>query len=72
MLYFIPAWYQKDQWCESEQKWYVRRMQTEFDDTVKQLQLFHRNGVWPWRPASCRVRNCCSLTNRLPGRTRIG
>lgn len=49
MLYFIPAWYQKDQWCESEQKWYVRRMQTEFDDTVKQLQLFHRNGVWPCR-----------------------
>ena len=49
MLYFIPAWYQKDQWCESEQKWYVRRMQTEFDDTVKQLQLFHRSGVWPCR-----------------------
>ncbi len=49
MLYFIPAWYQQDQWCENEQKWYMRRMHTEFDDTVKQIQLFHRNEVYPYR-----------------------
>lgn len=49
MLYFIPAWYRKDQWRENEQKWYMRRMHTEFDDTVKQIQLFHRNEVYPYR-----------------------
>lgn len=47
MLYFIPAWYQQNEWCENEQSWLVRRTHTEFDDTVKQLQLFHRNGVYP-------------------------
>lgn len=49
MLHFIPAWYQQDSWCENEQKWYVRRMHTEFDDTVKQIQLFHRSGVYPYQ-----------------------
>ena len=49
MLYFIPAWYQQDEWCENEQVWNVRRMHTEFDDTVKQIQLFHRNGACPYR-----------------------
>ena len=49
MLYFIPAWYRQDQWRENEQKWYMRRMHTEFDDTVKQIQLFHRNEVYPYR-----------------------
>lgn len=49
MLYFIPAWYQQNQWCENEQKWYMKRMHTEFDDTVKQIQLFHRNEVYPYR-----------------------
>lgn len=44
MLYFIPAWYQQNKWRELEQAWYTRRMHTEFDDTVKQVQLFHRNG----------------------------
>ncbi len=47
MLYFIPAWYQKGQWCENEQSWTMRRMRTEFDDTVKQIQLFHRSGTCP-------------------------
>ena len=42
MLHFIPAWYQENTWSESEQIWYVRRMHTEFDDSVKQVQLFHR------------------------------
>lgn len=49
MLYFIPAWYQQNQWCENEQSWSVRRMHTEFDDTVKQIQLFHRSGVYPYK-----------------------
>lgn len=43
MLIFIPAWYKNDEWCENEQEWYSRRMHSEFDDTVKQIQLFHRN-----------------------------
>lgn len=49
MIYFIPAWYKKNNWCENEQSWYVRRMHSEFDDTVKQIQLFHRNGAYPFR-----------------------
>ena len=49
MLYFIPAWYQQNKWCENEQNWHVRRMHTEFDDTVKQIQLFHRSGVFPYQ-----------------------
>lgn len=49
MLYFIPAWYQPGTWSENEQKWYVRREHTEFDDTVKQIQLFHRSKVYPYK-----------------------
>lgn len=49
MLYFIPAWYQLNEWNENEQSWVERRMHTEFDDTVKQIQLFHRSGVCPYR-----------------------
>ncbi len=49
MLYFIPAWYQKGRWCENEQNWHVRRMHTEFDDTVKQIQMFHRSGAYPYQ-----------------------
>lgn len=45
MLYFIPAWYLKNEWKESEQFWHKRRMQTETDDTVKQIQLFQRNAI---------------------------
>ena len=44
MLYFIPAWYQQNNWKELEQSWYMRRMHTEFDDTVKQVQMFNRSG----------------------------
>lgn len=44
MLYFIPAWYQQNTWKELEQNWHTRRMHTEFDDTVKQVQMFHRSG----------------------------
>ena len=49
MLYFIPAWYQQNNWCENEQYWYKRRMHTEFDDTVKHIQLFHRSGAYPYQ-----------------------
>lgn len=49
MLYFIPAWYQQNQWCENEQSWWSRHMHTEFDDTVKQIQLFHRSGACPYQ-----------------------
>lgn len=49
MLYFIPAWYQKNKWCENEQNWHVRRMHTEFDDTVKHIQLFHRSSAFPFQ-----------------------
>jgi accessory secretory protein Asp1 len=49
MLYFIPAWYQKNEWCENEQSWHVRRMHSEFDDTVKQIQLFHRSRAYEYR-----------------------
>ena len=49
MIHFIPAWYQQNKWCENEQNWHVRRMRSEFDDTVKQIQLFHRSKVYPYR-----------------------
>ncbi len=45
MLYFIPAWYSGKEWKENEQFWHKRRMQTETDDTVKQIQLFQRNDI---------------------------
>lgn len=49
MLYFIPAWYQENRWSENEQYWYARRVRTEFDDTVKQIQLFHRSQAYPFQ-----------------------
>lgn len=49
MLYFIPAWYQQNHWCENEQYWYTRRARTEFDDTVKHIQLFHRSKAYPFQ-----------------------
>ena len=49
MLYFIPAWYQQNKWCENEQYWYARRTRSEFDDTVKHIQLFHRSEAYPYR-----------------------
>lgn len=48
MLYFIPAWYLKNEWKENEQFWHKRRMQTETDDTVKQIQLFQRNDIYKY------------------------
>ncbi len=49
MFYIIPSWYKQNTWNENEQCWYVRRSKSEFDDSVKQIQLFHRNKVWPYR-----------------------
>lgn len=49
MLYFIPAWYQQNKWCENEQYWYTRRARSEFDDTVKHIQLFHRSQAYPFQ-----------------------
>ena len=49
MIHFIPAWYQNNNWCENEQYWHARRMRTEFDDTVKHIQLFHRSQVYPFQ-----------------------
>lgn len=49
MLYFIPAWYLKNEWKEDEQFWYARRMKTETDDTVKQIQLFQRNSICEYK-----------------------
>lgn len=49
MQYFIPAWYQNRDWKENEQVWYRSRTVTEFDDTVKQIQLFFRKHVSPFK-----------------------
>jgi accessory secretory protein Asp1 len=49
MLYFVPAWYKHGHWNENEQSWHVRRMHTEFDDTVKHIQLFQRSGDYPYQ-----------------------
>lgn len=48
MIFFVPAWYAQNEWRENEQIWYSRRMQTEMDDTVKQIQLFHRTAKYPY------------------------
>lgn len=49
MLYFIPAWYKQNTWFEQEQIWYTVHGHSEFDDTVKQIQLFHRKTQVPYR-----------------------
>lgn len=49
MLYFIPAWYQLNEWRENEQSWLEPHTHTEFDDTVKQIQLFHRSKAYPYQ-----------------------
>ena len=49
MLYFIPSWYHGNEFHENEQSFYSRRMVTEFDDTVKQVQLFNRNHIMDYQ-----------------------
>lgn len=48
MLYFIPSWYRQEDWSENEQSWHVARTRSEFDDAVKQIQLFHRSSAYPY------------------------
>lgn len=48
MLYFIPAWYKENSWSENERAWYRPKQVSEFDDTVKQIQLFARNHVYEY------------------------
>lgn len=48
MLYFVPAWYDGDIWKEKEEYWYRRKAQSEFDETIKQVQLVHRNMKEPY------------------------
>ncbi len=45
MLYFIPAWYSGNSFKENSQQWHQRRLVSEVDDTVKQLQLFDRKKI---------------------------
>ncbi|MEE0955841.1 MAG: accessory Sec system glycosyltransferase Asp1, partial [Eubacterium sp.] len=47
MLYFIPAWYHGNDWKEFEQVWYLPKKHSEFDETVKQVQLFNRRQIMP-------------------------
>jgi len=49
MLFFVPAWYYNNEWCEYEQVWSARKTKSEFDDTVKQIQLFHRNEMCSYK-----------------------
>lgn len=49
MLYFIPSWYHENEYRENEQVFYSRRMVTEFDDSVKQVQLFNRNHIMDYK-----------------------
>jgi accessory secretory protein Asp1 len=49
MIYFIPAWYYKNQWREREEVWYNPGTSAEADDTVKEIQLFYRRGLYPLR-----------------------
>lgn len=49
MILFLPAWYQGDEFCENEQNWYTQRTETEFDDSVKQIQLFARNRSYEYK-----------------------
>lgn len=48
MIYFISAWYDQDKWRERENAWYFRK-EEEFDDTIKQVQFFSRNRLFPYR-----------------------
>lgn len=48
MLYFVPAWYDGDKWKENEEYWYRKRAHSEFDETIKQIQLIHRNRMAPY------------------------
>ena len=45
MIYFIPSWYKHGSWNDNDQGWYAGKNKSEYDDSVKQIQLFHRRNV---------------------------
>ena len=49
MMYFVPSWYHGNEYKENEQYWYKKRSVTEFDDTVKQVQMFNRNNIMEYK-----------------------
>lgn len=49
MIYFVPSWYHGNEYKENEQYWYRRRTVTEFDDSVKQVQMFNRNNIMDYK-----------------------
>lgn len=49
MMYFVPSWYHGNEYKENEQYWYRRRTVTEFDDSVKQVQMFNRNNIMDYK-----------------------
>lgn len=48
-MYFVPSWYHGNEYKENEQYFYVRRAVTEFDDSVKQIQMFNRNDIMDYK-----------------------
>lgn len=48
MIHFIPAWYRTNEWRERGEAWYRPREASEYDDTVKEIQLFSRSGLYPY------------------------
>ena len=48
-MYFVPSWYHGNEYKENEQYFYVRRAVTEFDDSVKQIQMFNRNNIMDYK-----------------------
>lgn len=49
MIYFVPSWYHEDEYKENENYWYISRQVTEFDDSVKQVQMFNRNNIMDYK-----------------------
>ena len=49
MMYFVPSWYHGNEYKENEQYWYRTRTVTEFDDSVKQVQMFNRNNIMDYK-----------------------
>ena len=49
MMYFVPSWYHGNEYKENEQYSYRRRTVTEFDDSVKQVQMFNRNNIMDYK-----------------------
>lgn len=48
-MYFVPSWYNENEYKENERYWYISRKVTEFDDSVKQIQMFNRNNIMDYK-----------------------